>query len=439
MKLDDYQIEARTFLLERPRAILADEFGVGKTWPALDALFRHPQPALIVCPGYLMLQWREEIKRLYPEQSDAVTVLKGTPDQRFKSIDSASLLIAPYEALSAPTGTSGHRRNYLHALIKRKWQTIIYDEGQYLRNHHAGWSKGALKLDAPRVWLLAGSVMMTSGANWYGLLKIMDRKTFSSYWRFVESYFATIKTPWATEIGPVLNAAEFTAMLKPYVLKRTKKDVGIEIPEEEYEFVPVELPARLLQQDRQIREDYHYTTENGTFIDITTAGAAVVKRRLLTSLSDEKLKALIGIVNDHPDENIVIWCWHREVLAEIERRLSTLKRPVWIADGDGEARSKQGEEFKAATNGVLVATIAGMAYGANFQHATVCIFMEQTWVPETNKQAVGRLVRRGQDSVVRVYLVQALKTIDTSIYRKSIARSRQNAATLLHELLTEAD
>src|SRR6476620_7131224 len=80
VSLFPHQADGVAYLLSKKRAILGDDMGLGKTRQAIAAMEVGAEegPILIVCPAALKLNWRREIKMVFP---DAPTEVVGFDKQ----------------------------------------------------------------------------------------------------------------------------------------------------------------------------------------------------------------------------------------------------------------------------------------------------------------------------------------------------------------------
>src|SRR6476660_9658806 len=95
VSLFPHQADGVVFLLSKKRAILGDDMGLGKTRQAIAAMeVGAPSgPILIVCPAALKLNWRREIKMIFPH---ALTEVVGFDKQ---SVNGARWIIVNYDLL----------------------------------------------------------------------------------------------------------------------------------------------------------------------------------------------------------------------------------------------------------------------------------------------------------------------------------------------------
>src|SRR6187399_3064650 len=103
VNLSPHQADGVAFLLSKKRAILGDDMGLGKTRQAIAAMEvgASTGPILIVCPAALKLNWRREIRMIFPE---ALIEVVGFDSQPIKD---AHWIIVNYDLLTTASDRLG--------------------------------------------------------------------------------------------------------------------------------------------------------------------------------------------------------------------------------------------------------------------------------------------------------------------------------------------
>ena len=123
-ELMPFQRAGVRYLLERRRAFLADEQGLGKTIEAIAALEHDgAYPAIVVCPASLKLNWQRELGRWLPHRSTALLQGRRVGDR----VPAADVTIVNYDIVAG-------RLAQLRAIAPR---ALILDESHYLKNPRA--------------------------------------------------------------------------------------------------------------------------------------------------------------------------------------------------------------------------------------------------------------------------------------------------------------
>jgi SNF2 family DNA or RNA helicase len=437
VELSDYQITSRDFLAERTFAGLFDVPGVGKTPPtivaAADKVTDTGLPALVTAPAYLLDNWEYEIGRFAPGAK--VIKANGTGyEARQNALETdADFILTSYNNWSATWGKNHPlegRRQY-EILSQKKWATCVYDESHRLRGKDSQTTKHVWQLRRARaansttpVWCLSGTPIVNNPGDLYPLLHVWDKRTYSSYRRFVEHYCYIIKTQWSEQVGQLRQGMEeeFQSLLGEFTLRRTLEDIpslaGLEHRSRDY---IVELPPSVKKTFAQARKEYiieHPELEGTEFVN--GGGALYAKLRLLATNPPTKEKPKIDFVRDFLEDHfgpVVVYVWYKDSARAVADGLKSTKRPVTLVTGDVPAhkRTELVDQWKSKTNGILVATISSLKEGISLVHASDVVFLEHSPLPADQEQCIARLKRRGQTSLVNVHNVFAKGTPDTAI------------------------
>jgi len=433
IKLDPYQVESSDFLAERTRALLLDEQGVGKTYPTIRAAkdTDNGYPWLVTAPAYLLPTWRKCIREMHTYND--VAIANGTPKQRLDALTSGrSFVLTSYNNWTSEQYSS---------MWTGKWN-YAFDEIHRIRGRNSKWTKQILKAGSSRnvfskFWGLTGTPMVRDPGDLFPLLKLMDPQSFTSYWKFVGQWCDLRTTPWATEVGQLKEGVEgeFWEMVRRYSLRRSTQDV----PElrdltHTYNEVLVDLPASVVKTCKDAVKNYVIEHPDiDTPEAVSSGGALVQKLRQMTTVpptkTNPKLDALMDLLEDH-QEPVIVWCWYRATANAIMDRLESNSRPAAMFTGDTSAKGKEINlqwfytSVSDNENPIMVATISAMKEGVNMQAARTQIFMEESYLPADNAQAIARSKRRGQTKPVNVYHIHASDSIDIKVH--SLQENRES-------------
>jgi SNF2 family DNA or RNA helicase len=454
-RLRDYQKEAVEFLSAKQRAILGDEPGMGKTYPAIQAAYEAAPTTrkLVVAPSYLLRKWQDDITGWIPDADVQIVGRKGDPIP----VDYTGWVITNYHTLM-DTGIKKRTE-----LISYTWGAVIFDEAHRLRGRKSQWTANANRIKSANKYFLTGTPLVNNPGDIWPVLKMIDSRAFSSYWRFVGEWCVTEQDPWTTKIHGIQPDKEpaFNAMLDKYMLRRTYDTVidehvrtnGVrpawtEEPVTERIYVPLP-PAMKRAHDVAKKEWFIEHPDLDDTVAIKTGGALVAKLRQLTAgfvvqdgvivgetKDNPKIDTIIDVLADRPDEPAIIFCWYRGTSNLAVKRLSVTGRPIFQIDGgtDAATREQRLHAWNDSPNGLVVATLAALTEGANLQHSRLVIFLEHDYLPGTLDQAVARARRYGQAYRVHVVHVMAEGTIDNAVYETARTRNRNIQKALLERL-----
>lgn len=430
--LYDFQETAEEFLSSHPRCILGDEPGVGKSYPAIEAAQKLDGPKLIICPRYVIPNW---IKYLGQYNITNFAVVVGSITKKNELLDGDyDWYIITYNMLGQTHNKTARGRDKeakYTQILRKKWKVVLLDEAHRLRGRKSQWTQSAFKLRADNVWMLTGSPMYRSPQDIWPLLKMCDPKRFRSFWKFVEHYCITRATPFGTDVVGIRHPKVFQTMLSDYMMRRTIDEVGVNLPELlEPRVVTCELTPKVMTQYKQLKKDFRMQNpDSEEFVRVQAMGQAH-KLRQLVAKDPNKLSTLQEVLED-VNERVVIFTWFRDSAAAVAEKVGTSM--VVTGAIDAFKRHEHFEMLEANPYGRLVATIESMKEGVNLQHTSKVIFYEADWVPESNRQAIGRFYRAGQKKHVQVYHIQAESTLDGKVFEVAERRSKEIDRALTEE------
>ena len=219
-ELLSYQLDGIAFAVGVGRAVIADDMGLGKTIQGIGVAELLSQDAdiskvLVICPASLKSQWRLEIKRFSNRSCQLVI---GSAKQRAEQYDSPCFFtVCNYEQVL---------RDIL-SIEKVKWDLIILDEAQRIKNWEAKTSRMVKALKSPFALVLSGTPLENRLDDLYSVVEFIDDRRLGPAFRFFNRYRVT------DERGKLLgykNLDELRKKLKPVLLRRTRKMVLEELP-----------------------------------------------------------------------------------------------------------------------------------------------------------------------------------------------------------------
>jgi SNF2 family DNA or RNA helicase len=390
---------------------IADEMGLGKTITMIGTfLCNLVKRTLIVLPPVLIHQWYTQI---YKTTGHKAVVYYG---QKKKKIDLMGLgfciVITSYAhiAIGKKKKGSDDGLNDIHRVL---WDRIVFDEGHHLRNRNTHLYKGALHLKGRIKWIVSGTPIQNSKADFYNLCRI---------------------------IGGGMKFDDFS---KVPILKRTKKEVGICIPDMA---VNLESVTWKNQNEMKLSSCIHGIICGGVggvtgSVNITywlynrfcsgvlplylRARQMCIYPKLVKKIIEEmvhdkiitqeeyadilkyssKMDAVIKAVLKNKDNGNgkIIFCSFRAEIDDIAARLreNGIQRVVTF-DGRNGAGSRK--TILCERNDVLILQIQTGCEGLNLQeHYSEIYFVSPFWNPAVEDQAVARCHRIGQKKEVMVY------------------------------------
>ncbi|MCA9567858.1 MAG: helicase, partial [Myxococcales bacterium] len=188
--------------------VLADDMGLGKTVQALAALLDSGGQSLVVAPTSVVRNWVAEARRFAPGMR--VNLYHGPQRQ----LDDADLTITTYALM----------RLDLQQLSERDWTYVILDEAQAIKNPTSQTARAACKIPSQHRLALTGTPVENRLEELWSLFRFLMPGLLGSLESFKERFVRPIET------GSTSARRALRARVRPYVMRRLKKQVATELP-----------------------------------------------------------------------------------------------------------------------------------------------------------------------------------------------------------------
>ncbi len=218
--LRDYQQTGFSWLAQLSHwgvgACLADDMGLGKTIQALTAILLRASlgPTLVVAPLSVTSNWQEEASRFAP----TLNVIVFGPGDRQQTIDNLQafdLLIVSYGLLPMET----------ELLCGVKWQTVVLDEAQAIKNMQTKRSQAAMDLQAEFRIITTGTPVENHLGELWTLFNFLNPGLLGSFKKFNEKFALPIERDQDN-----MARNRLRKLIRPFILRRLKSDVLQELP-----------------------------------------------------------------------------------------------------------------------------------------------------------------------------------------------------------------
>lgn len=394
----DYQLTGMRWLgslhSEKIGGLLCDEMGLGKTLQAIglvEKIQHDPQISILICvPNSLIINWEREFKKFAPQ----VKIHTYAGPDRFlqpKDFDELRVVLTTYDMLV---------RDF--AIIeKKKWDVLICDEAQFLKNPDSQRSQAVLRIEANAKYLLTGTPVENSLKDLWTLGNIIypgilgSRKAF---WNLVDD-------------NPI-DAYRVGKGLSPLIKRRLVKDVLTDLPS-------ISTINHIIPPTR----DFAIAYENIRLrrAEITSgADPRTIFLRLRQFCCHPELVGAGGEVLDIPkffrlkeileeilisNEKVIIFSSFLQSM-EILIKYSQVWFPgVWTASIDGkntpavQQRMEIIDDFSEQEGfAILVINPEAGGVGLNITAANHVVHFNLLWNPSKEAQATARVYRPGQDA-----------------------------------------
>jgi hypothetical protein len=441
-ELFSYQTKGVLWLLERPKGMLAWEMGTGKTPVTVRAweMTREQGPLLVVCPNTAMRNWKREIERFaldiyWPPKVEIFRDSRAAPST------SADVIIINYEKLINSC--------CMHALQSRwgRWGAIVFDEGHRLKTTRAKVTRaayGPAKLPlvecSDRIWLATGTPMPNHPGELYSHAQALwaDRIQYGGHvmkeWEWQAAFCEMRAGDYGVKIVGAKNLDELRDRLSPVISVLKRRDV-LDLPPCVIDVWPLDEGAARFKIPQVpgllgTLEDRYGALQDIDIFDADTLGSylACIHAALLPLPSVRRetaqLKAIYAALtasqelDDDAARKMVIFAIHREALATLEKGLSKFKPAVVHGDVPEKKRQAEIDRFQNdPACRVFIGQLTAAGSSINLQAANEVLFVEASWVPGDNSQALSRVYRNGQKKPVTVRFMYLPGSIDEAVMR----------------------
>ncbi len=444
VKLRDYQVQGINWIQSLYEfnlgGLLGDEMGLGKTLQVLTFLSENPNlNVLIVVPKALIYNWGEEIKRFFPKMD--FQIINGNKENRLKIISKGNkeIKITSYNMLRLDID-----------YYKNKFDVVIIDEAQHIKNPTIKISKAVKKIDANFKLALTGTPIENNVLDLWSIFDYCLPKYLLSKQKFKKNY---------------IDRNDYDLLkyqINPFLLRRTKKEYLKDLPEK------IETPVycELTQKQKEIYKQYvgEYQNEVIDLFDENDYKESqlhvlklLMRLRQITchpKLVSEtytgdsgKLDLLIELIEENKENGnrILVFSQFVSFLSIVKESL--VENDINFSYLDGKTSSKNRiklvDEFNNSDIDVFLISLKAGGVGLNLTGASTVIHLDPWWNPSVENQASDRVHRIGQKKVVQVNKLITKNTIEEKIYK--LQRKKNNLtdnvldidSKLIHDLSKE--
>ncbi len=414
-----YQMDGIAFAVGAGRAILADDMGLGKTIQGLgvaELLAEHAdiQRVLVICPTSLKSQWRNEIHRFIDRDCQMVV---GTAAQRADQYDNSCFFtICNYEQVLRDVTT----------IERIKWDLIILDEGQRIKNWEAKTSAVIKSLKSPFALVLSGTPLENRLDELYSVVQFIDDRRLAPAFRFFHRHRVV------DDHGKVVGYKNLDVLrenLQPILLRRTRQSVMQQLPSRTTEIV------RIAPTDEQLGMHGAYMQNLSAIINkkfLTEMDLLRLQKYLLmcrlcansTFLADkqepgyssklDRIAELFDSLFAEENRKVVLFSEWTTMLDLIQPMLDQRRVPYVRLDGKVPQRKRQllVNQFQQDSRCQVFLTTNAGSTGLNLQAANTVINVDLPWNPAVLEQRISRAHRMGQKRSVQVYVLITEDTIE---------------------------
>ncbi|WP_052476075.1 DEAD/DEAH box helicase [Cohnella kolymensis] len=395
--------------------ILADDMGLGKTIQSIAYIASETNkgsgedgaaaPVLIVCPASLIYNWERECKKFAPQLRTIVAA--GDRQERtelMSDTSDADVWITSYPLL----------RRDIDWYEKQTFRALFLDEAQAIKNHASLTAHAVRRLRAGQRFALTGTPIENSLEELWSIFDAVFPGLFAGRKSFSD-----------------LPRDKVSRMVRPFILRRLKREVLTELPDK----IESVQPSELSTEQKQLYLGYLEKLQSDVARDLAANGFQKSRMKILAGLtrlrqlcchpalfidgyegSSGKLEQLLEIIDEclASGKRMLIFSQFTSMLAIIRGKLDEMRLPYFYLDGSTPSaeRVEMCQEFNDGARDMFLISLKAGGTGLNLTGADTVVLYDLWWNPAVEQQAADRAHRIGQKNVVQVIRLVAQGTIE---------------------------
>lgn len=413
-------------------SILADDMGLGKTLQVITILLKMKEEgaisnknrALIVVPTGLLTNWKAEIDKFAPSIS---THIFHGPLRDFKAFD-AEVMLTSYGVL----------RSDAEMLKKKKWQVLVIDEAQNIKNNDTAQSRAIKSISSNIRIAMSGTPVENRLSEFWSIMDFANKGYLGSPKSFKENFSDPIQV-----FNDESTVNRFRKITSPFMMRRMKSDKTIisdlpdKVEQNQYALLTKQQAALyektmqaamaeiegmeesdgsslfkrqglVLQMILALKQICNHPTQflkNGNF-DATLSGKSELLFELLESILDA-------------GEKVLIFTQFKEMGVLLQRFIDERfgEQPMFLHGGCSvQERQQMVERFQHnRADKIFLLSLKAAGTGLNLTAASHVIHFDLWWNPAVENQATDRAYRIGQKKNVMVHRFITKNTFEEKI------------------------
>ncbi len=412
---------------------LADDMGLGKTVQVIAHLVQEKNenkqllPTLLIAPTSVVGNWYKEVEKFAPHLK--VMIHHGSSriseEKTFKNeVVNYDLIITSFTLA----------RKDLKLLDRLKWQRIVLDEAQNIKNPKTAQTKAILKLNANYRLALTGTPVENRLLDLWSIFNFLNPSYLGKQTQFRKSFEIPIQKNNDRSQSVVLKK-----LVEPFILRRLKTDKNIikDLPEKVehkqycnltkeqaslYELVVKEVSGEL--------EEAEGIQRKGLILSTLMRLKQICNhpRQFLQDNSDfspqrsHKLERLGEMIEEviAEGESLLIFTQFTEIGEALQDyfKQTFFYNTYYLYGGTSrQKREKMIEEFQAENTepSVFILSLKAGGVGITLTKANHVFHFNRWWNPAVENQATDRAFRIGQKKNVFVHKFVTLGTLEERI------------------------
>ncbi|MEJ6980958.1 DEAD/DEAH box helicase [Pedobacter sp. P351] len=415
---------------------LADDMGLGKTVQTLALLQKikeehsETSASLIIMPTSLIYNWAKEAEKFAP----SLRILEHTGTFRSKDVTR----FMEYDVVFT---TYGITRVDIELMKTLYFNYVILDESQNIKNPASKAYKAVKQLKSKHKLILSGTPVENTVNDLWTQMSFINPGLLGSQHFFQNDFVIPIEKKRDEEV-----ARKLQALIKPFVLRRTKDQVATELPEKTVQLFYCQMGEEQAKYYEDVKSEYRNdmlrSLEDGTFAksQIQVLQGLTKLRQIANHpyMIDKDYEGESGKFENviHTLESVLSRGHKVLVFSQFVKQLEIYRnhfdseeiRYAYL-DGSTQNRGQVVEEFQKNEDiKLFLISLKAGGVGLNLTEADYVFMLDPWWNPAVEQQAIDRTHRIGQKKKVFIYKFITKDTVEEKILalqnrKRSVAES----------------
>jgi SNF2 family DNA or RNA helicase len=404
--------------------------GLGKTVQVLALISTMPRDAsvLLVMPTSLLFNWRQEIKRFLPDR--ALTMHHGSERRQDAAGLGQGIVLTSYALL----------RQDEALLTSLDWNLLVLDEAQAIKNPSTQTAKAAFRLRASMRLSLTGTPIENRLEELWSQFHFLLPGLLGDFASFAKQALAADVD--ARYLGQIRR------QIRPFLLRRLKEDVAVDLPEKIEQVVLLELP----QEQRDVYDRFVVQAKSGVLEKVSADGwnkhrmevlelllrlRQICCHPLLVGEEVESAKARL-VLSDvativAEGKKVLVYSQFAQMLGLLRKDLATTAAAVFHIDGQTRDRAQQVNGFQEHEGpAVFLLSLKAAGVGLNLSAADYVLLYDPWWNDAAEAQAIDRAHRIGRQGTVLAKRYIVRETVEEKMLQLK-QRKQGLAASILED------
>ncbi|QNL50826.1 DEAD/DEAH box helicase [Olivibacter sp. SDN3] len=393
---------------------LADDMGLGKTIQTLALLQKEKEEhltagnhktSLIIMPTSLIYNWLSEAEKFTPD----LKILIHTGPNRVKTAST----FAPFDIIFTTYGITRIDESLLQEFY---FHYVILDESQNIKNPSSKSFKAVRQLNSKNRLILSGTPVENSVGDLWSQMSFLNPGLLGGHSHFQSEFVIPIEKKKDEE-----KARRLQALIKPFVLRRTKNQVATELPPKTEHIFYCKMTDEQTEYYEKVKSEYRNILLEQSIDELVVKSQIQVlqglsKLRQLANhplMIDEHYSGESGKFENviHTLENILSRGHKVLIFSQFVKQLDIYrkyfnKKKIQYAYLDGATKNRKEvvNDFRKNANiKLFLISIKAGGVGLNLIEADYVFILDPWWNPAVEQQAIDRSHRIGQTKSVFIY------------------------------------